>query len=124
MSNAREHHAKAEQLLKQADTTKDQTSRRLILAEAQVHATLALTAPASWPETETIRGRQQSAYERFGSIDVGDLKDQDPGGPAPVQPTRQWVGPALSHNPDMAPKSVSLDIENLDIENPDIKDPG
>ena len=45
MSNAREHHAKAEQLLKQADTTKDQTSRRLILAEAQVHATLALTAP-------------------------------------------------------------------------------
>ena len=46
MSSAREHHAKAEQLLEQARTTPDQISRREILAEAQVHATLALSTPA------------------------------------------------------------------------------
>ena len=45
MSSAREHHAKAEQLLEQARTTPDQISRREILAEAHVHATLALSAP-------------------------------------------------------------------------------
>ena len=46
MSSAREHHAKAEQLLEQARTTPDQISRREILAEAHVHATLALSTPA------------------------------------------------------------------------------
>lgn len=46
MSRAHEHHAKAEQLLGQARTTQDQIGRRLILAGAQVHATLALSAPA------------------------------------------------------------------------------
>ncbi len=45
MSSTREHHAKAEQLLEQARTTRGQSSRSLILAEAQVHATLALSAP-------------------------------------------------------------------------------
>lgn len=45
MSSAREHHARAEQLLEEARTTQDQISHRLILAEAQVHATLALSAP-------------------------------------------------------------------------------
>ena len=45
MSTPSEHHAKAEQLLEQARTTPDQISRSEILAEAQVHATLALSAP-------------------------------------------------------------------------------
>jgi hypothetical protein len=44
--NRADHHAKAEQLLEQARTTPDQISRSEILAEAQVHATLALSAPA------------------------------------------------------------------------------
>jgi hypothetical protein len=46
MSSAREHRAKAEQLLEEAHATHDQIGRSLILAEAQVHATLALSAPA------------------------------------------------------------------------------
>ena len=46
MNNAGEHHAKAEQLLEQARTEQDSIRRHLILAEAQVHATLALSAPA------------------------------------------------------------------------------
>ena len=58
MSSTREHRAKAEQLLEEAHTTQDQISRSLILAEAQVHATLALSAPpgASPPN----RGRTQT----------------------------------------------------------------
>lgn len=46
MSTARDHHAKAEELLDQAHAEQDGTRRGLILAEAQVHATLALGAPA------------------------------------------------------------------------------
>src|SRR5215467_12096575 len=46
MSSAGEHHARAEELLEQARTTPDQISRLEILAEAQVHATLALSAQA------------------------------------------------------------------------------
>jgi hypothetical protein len=41
-----EHHARAEELLGQADAEQDSIRRSLILAEAQVHATLALSAPA------------------------------------------------------------------------------
>jgi|HubBroStandDraft_6_1064221.scaffolds.fasta_scaffold891206_1 hypothetical protein len=48
MSSAREHHARAEQLLDQAHAEQDSVRRGQILAEAQVHATLALSAP---PET-------------------------------------------------------------------------
>ena len=44
MSSSRDHHAKAEELLGQARTAQDQVSLSLILAEAQVHATLALSA--------------------------------------------------------------------------------
>ena len=44
MSSTHEHHAKAEELLEQARATPDQISRSEILAEAQVHATLALSA--------------------------------------------------------------------------------
>lgn len=44
--NRAQHHAKAEKLLDQAHDAGDQISRSLLLAEAQVHATLALTAAA------------------------------------------------------------------------------
>ena len=46
MSSALDHHARAEQLLDQAHAEQDSIRRGLILAEAQVHATLALSAPA------------------------------------------------------------------------------
>jgi len=63
MSSAREHHARAEQLLEEARTTQDQISRRLILAEAQVHATLALSAPAG---TALPGGGQPATGYAFG----------------------------------------------------------
>jgi hypothetical protein len=76
MSSAREHHARAEQLLEEAHATQDQISRRLILAEAQVHATLALSAPdgnrPATPQADVGRGE-----DTFGLAPVS------PGGPAP-----------------------------------------
>ena len=45
MSSSREHHAKAEELLELACTENDSIRRSLVLAEAQVHATLALGDP-------------------------------------------------------------------------------
>jgi hypothetical protein len=44
MSSTSEHHQEADQLLALAHIEKDATLRRIILAEAQVHATLALAA--------------------------------------------------------------------------------
>ena len=41
-----QHHDRAKELLSDARTEPDSFRRRLILAEAQVHATLALSAPA------------------------------------------------------------------------------
>jgi hypothetical protein len=46
MSSASDHHAQADELLNQAHAEQDSIRRGLILAEAQVHATLALSAPA------------------------------------------------------------------------------
>jgi hypothetical protein len=46
MSRSSEHHATAEQMLDLAHAEQDSTRRGQILAEAQVHATLALSAPA------------------------------------------------------------------------------
>jgi hypothetical protein len=43
--NGADHRAQAEQLLEQARSEQDSTRRHLILAEAQVHATLAPSAP-------------------------------------------------------------------------------
>jgi hypothetical protein len=58
--NRTQHRAKAEHLLEEAHTTHDQISRSLIPAEAQVHATLALSAPpgASPPS----RGQPEARY--------------------------------------------------------------
>jgi hypothetical protein len=46
MSSDHEHHEEAERLLRDARTEQDSVRRSLILAEAQVHATLAFSAPA------------------------------------------------------------------------------
>ncbi len=47
MSSARDHHAKAEQLLDQAHAEQDSIRRGQILAEAQVHASLARRSPGA-----------------------------------------------------------------------------
>jgi hypothetical protein len=59
MSSAREHHTKAEQLLEQARTERDSIRRGLILAEAQVHATLALGDPGEMGPASS--GQDQAA---------------------------------------------------------------
>jgi hypothetical protein len=46
MNSAREHYEETERLLALARTEQDSIRRGLILAEAQVHATVALSAPA------------------------------------------------------------------------------
>jgi hypothetical protein len=53
--NRTQHHEKAEQLLSDAHGERDSIRRSQILAEAQVHATLALSAPAG----ERPPGREQ-----------------------------------------------------------------
>jgi hypothetical protein len=85
MSSAREHHAKAEQLLGQARGTPDQISRREILAEAQVHATLALSAPAENGPPGPGRSETGTAATREadpGRSDGGGDLDPQPGMPA------------------------------------------
>jgi hypothetical protein len=62
MSSARDHHEKAEQLLSAAGKEPNSISRSLLLAEAQVHATLALSAPAeSMPGQDEARGTESTA---------------------------------------------------------------
>jgi hypothetical protein len=84
--NKSEHHAKAEQLLEEAARTgPDQISRSQLLAEAQVHAILALSAPAeeSPPGTgqpETIssaatRGADPGSSESGGGVDPRPYQD-------------------------------------------------
>jgi hypothetical protein len=58
MSSSSEHHDEAERLLALAGTEQDSVRRSLILAEAQVHATLALAdtgGKPSPPRTPPVR---------------------------------------------------------------------
>jgi len=75
MISAREHHAKAEELLEKAHTAGDQISRGLILAEAQVHATLALGDPGA--DTKSTGAAQSGMH----NADV-----LNPAGPAETDP--------------------------------------
>ena len=97
--NRSEHHAKAEQLLEQARTENDSIRRSLILAEAQVHAALALSAepgtspPGPEPKTRsTARGEElqpavikpYTPYTPFGRKPVGSAA---PGETTPAKGT-------------------------------------
>jgi hypothetical protein len=80
MRSAREHHEEAERLLEEAHTTHDHISRSLILAEAQVHATLALSAPAG--KDPPGPGQDEAADTRStGTV------HQAPPSPSPGTPT-------------------------------------
>lgn len=48
-----EHYTRAEDYLSSADWEADLERKRLLIAEAQVHATLALVPPAITAETQT-----------------------------------------------------------------------
>jgi hypothetical protein len=67
MSSAREHHAKADQLLKQASTEQDSTRRSQILVEAQVHSNLARAAATTTART-TGAGSQARTESPFGEV--------------------------------------------------------
>jgi hypothetical protein len=88
MSSASEHRAKAEQLLEEAHTTHDQISRSLILAEAQVHATLALSAPAG--DGPPSPGQAQTG----STASIGEAR--------PVVPAGGDEFPVLPHVPPRA----------------------
>lgn len=87
MSSAREHHAKAEQLLEQAHTAQDQISRSQLLAEAQVHATLALSvAPGTSPPGQ---GQPEPrGTTRDVNLAPSTLKPHETGRTRPARPAR------------------------------------
>jgi hypothetical protein len=84
MSSAREHHAKAEQLLDQAHAEQDSVRRHLILAEAQVHATLALSAPAG--KGPPGPGQDEAADTQSTGTAYQSLPSPSPGTPTPAHP--------------------------------------
>ena len=57
MSSARDHYTKAEKLLKRARTEPDSILRSVILAEAQVHATLALGDPGEISQPSPVQNQ-------------------------------------------------------------------
>jgi hypothetical protein len=100
MNSATEHHAKAEQLLDQAQAEQDSFRRGQILAEAQVHATLALSAPAgkgpAGPGQDRAADTQSTgtAHQTLASPSPGTLRYGHPRWPkgtdeAPARPAEQ-----------------------------------
>ncbi len=108
MSSARDHYTKAEKLLKRARTEPDSILRSVILAEAQVHATLALGDPGeiSQPSPEQNQAADTKSTEETPSgIPEGDGRDaaaaetpSPDSAPPRVPPrvsTKPWPGPLL-----------------------------
>jgi hypothetical protein len=142
MSSAREHRAKAEQLLEEAHATHDQIGRSLILAEAQVHATLALSAPAgkgppgpgqdeadSTEITDSTLGADSDMPEGSGSFPAepygspgATRRPARPDGPTPTAPPKVVTGKRTptakrSVRPPAEPRgdtSLSPPAEDLD----------
>ena len=85
MSSTAEHHAKAEQLLDQAQAEPDSIRRTQILAEAQVHAILALSAPA-----ERSPGQDEAADTQSTGTAHQDMPEGS--GPFEIQPHSSSAG--------------------------------
>jgi len=77
MGSPSEHYEEAERLLALAHMEKDGTSRSLILAEAQVHATLALSAPV---------GSSPGQAQAGSTAGTGEARSGMPGDSGPFQP--------------------------------------
>jgi hypothetical protein len=72
--NRTQHHDKAEELLSDARKEPDSFRRHLILAEAQVHATLALSAPAERrPGQDEAGGTESTQVAHSGTSDIGSF---------------------------------------------------
>ena len=82
--NRAEHRAKAEQLLDQARDAGDQISRSLLLAEAQVHATLALGDPGEMgpagPGKDQAADTKSTGAAHSGMRKAGDVRPAAPAG--------------------------------------------
>jgi hypothetical protein len=84
MSSAREHYEEAEGLLALARAEQDSIRRSLILAEAQVHATLALSTPAGMgppgPGRDEAAGTQSTGAAHPDMREGGVLRPARPAG--------------------------------------------
>jgi hypothetical protein len=80
MRSASEHHEEAERRLEEARTEQDSIRRRLILAEAQVHAILALSAPAG-------KGPPGPGQDEAADTESTGTAHQAPPPPSPGTPT-------------------------------------
>jgi hypothetical protein len=80
MNSATEHHEEAERLLALARTEQDSIRRSLILAEAQVHAALALSAPAG-------KGPADPGQDRAADTKSTGTAHQTLASPSPGTPT-------------------------------------
>ena len=107
MRSAAEHRAKAEQLLEDAHAAGDQISRGLFLAEAQVHATLALTAaPGTGPPGP---GQPETSSTASTMEDLpGGIWGGAAGGMVPVLPTTpmRLPGPTAPRTPTEGPSPM------------------
>jgi hypothetical protein len=77
-----DHHREAERLLSEARTEQDSIRRRLILAEAQVHATLALGVPTEMGPAS----REEAKADRTESTGAAHSEMPKGGGPVPGWP--------------------------------------
>jgi hypothetical protein len=82
-----EHHREAERFLERAHTERDQISRSQLLAEAQVHATLALSAA---PDTSPPGQGQPESRGTTRDVDLAPstLKPYETGRSRPAAPAR------------------------------------
>jgi len=101
--NTAEHHDAADRLLEQARTEQDSIRRSLILAEAQVHATLAAGAA---PKTSLASRGQSDAWgrESAGAVPSAWTPGSDPEEsplrhPEPAAPADKPQGPAPASPP-------------------------
>ena len=91
MSSSNDHHAKAEQLLEQARTENDSIRRSLVLAEAQVHATLALSAePGTSPPGPGHETRSTARGEELRPARIEPSGREPVRSAAPDETTPAW----------------------------------
>jgi hypothetical protein len=76
MNSAREHYEEAERLLALSREEQDSTRRGQILAEAQVHATLALSAPAETGLGQDEAGSTESTLAEDPGVPEGSSQNQ------------------------------------------------
>jgi hypothetical protein len=113
--NRADHHQEAERLLSKAPEEQDSVRRSLILAEAQVHATLALSAPAgkgpAGPGQDRVADTKSTGAAQSGIPEGGHLDVARPAGIYPSVPGG-FPGPA---SPESRPGPLPMREEELNL---------